>query len=118
MFLSVWISNTFCSCAGSLLVLDSKPSSKEKQFQRQTESTTVIHASLGQHLEQFTQTSLPSSFVLVSWNHDAATPCRFRTNGIAERAVRRVTEEAASALVQYGLRRIVERCHGILLLFA
>ena len=39
-----------------------------------------------------------------NWNHERSTPHRFETNGIAERAVRRVKEGTSSVLGQYGLR--------------
>ena len=39
----------------------------------------------------------------LSWHHCASTPHRSETNGIAERAVRRVKEGASAVLVQSGL---------------
>ena len=38
-----------------------------------------------------------------SWNHCTSTPHRSETNGIAERAVRRVKEGASAVLLQSGL---------------
>ena len=39
----------------------------------------------------------------ISWNHCTSTPHRSETNGIAERAVRRVKEGTSSVLLQSGL---------------
>ena len=39
----------------------------------------------------------------LSWNHCTSTPHRSETDGIAERAVRRVTEGTSAALLQSGL---------------
>ena len=38
-----------------------------------------------------------------SWNHSTSTPHRSETNGIAERAVRRIKEETSAVLLQSGL---------------
>ena len=40
---------------------------------------------------------------VLSWNHRTSTPHRSETNGIAERAVRRVKEGTSAVLVQSGL---------------
>ena len=39
----------------------------------------------------------------LSWNHCTSTPHRSETNGIAERAVRRVKEGTSAVLLQWGL---------------
>ena len=39
----------------------------------------------------------------LSWNHRASTPHRSETNGIAERAVRRVKEGTSAVLLLSGL---------------
>ena len=39
----------------------------------------------------------------LSWNHCTSTPHRSETNGVAERAVRRVKEGASAVLLQSGL---------------
>ena len=39
----------------------------------------------------------------LSWNHCTSTPLRSETNGIAERAVRRVKEGTSAVLLQSGL---------------
>ena len=40
----------------------------------------------------------------LSWNHCTSTPHRSETNGIAERAVRRVKEGTSAVLLQSGLK--------------
>ena len=42
------------------------------------------------------------SYEELSWNHRASTPYRSETNGIAERAIRRIKEGTAAVLVQSG----------------
>ena len=50
----------------------------------------------------------------LSWNHCTSTPHRSETNGIAERAVRRVKEGTAAVLSQSGLdEKSVGRFHGM-----
>ena len=39
----------------------------------------------------------------LSWNHRTSTPHRFKTDGIAERAVRRIKERTSAVLLQSGL---------------
>ena len=39
----------------------------------------------------------------LSWNHCTSTPHRSETNGIAERAVRRIKEGTSAVLLQSGL---------------
>ena len=39
----------------------------------------------------------------LSWNHCTSTPHRSETNGIAERAVRRLKEDTSAVLLQSGL---------------
>ena len=39
----------------------------------------------------------------LSWNHYTSTPRRSETNGIVERAVRRVKEGTSAVLLQWGL---------------
>ena len=49
----------------------------------------------------------------LSWNHCTCTPHRSETNGIAERAVRRVKEGTSAVLLQSGLNEsLVGRCYG------
>ena len=50
----------------------------------------------------------------LSWNHCTSTPHRSETNGIAERAVRRVKEGTSAVLLQSSLDEMVGRFHGIL----
>ena len=55
----------------------------------------------------------------LSWNHCTSTPHRSETNGIAERAVRRVKEVTFAVLLQAGLdEKMVGRFHGMLCLSA
>ena len=53
----------------------------------------------------FTDNSLEFgiSFEELSWNHRTSTPYRSETNGLAERAVRRVKEGTSVELLQFGL---------------
>ena len=53
----------------------------------------------------YTDNSLESGKVCedLSWNHCTSTPHRSETNGIAERAVRRVKEGTSAVLLQSGL---------------
>ena len=55
----------------------------------------------------------------LSWNHCTSTPHRSETNGIAERAVRRVKEGTSAILLQSGLdEKLVGRFYGMLYLSA
>ena len=55
----------------------------------------------------------------LSWNHCTSTPHRSETNGIAERAVRRVKEGTSAVLLQSGLdEKMGGRFHGMLHLSA
>ena len=56
----------------------------------------------------------------LSWNHCTSTPHRSGTNGIAERAVRRVKEGTSAVLLQSGLNESwwAHRFHGMLHLSA
>ena len=55
----------------------------------------------------------------LSWNHCTSTPHRSETNGIDERAVRRVKEGTSAALLQSGLNEmLVGRFYGMLHLSA
>ena len=51
----------------------------------------------------------------LSWDHCTSTPHRSETNGIAERAVRRVKEGTSAVLLQSSLdEKMVGRFHGML----
>ena len=55
----------------------------------------------------------------LSWNHCTSTPHRSKTNGIAERAARRVKDVTSAVLLQSGLdEQLVGRFHGMLYLSA
>ena len=53
----------------------------------------------------------------LTWNH-CTSPHRSETNGIAERAVRRVKEGTSVVLLQSGLKEMVGGFHGLLLLLS
>ena len=70
----------------------------EKSLQKllePTRKTTVIYTDNSLEFGNFCEE--------VSWNHCASTPHRSETNGIAERAVRRVQEWTSAVLLQSGL---------------
>ena len=55
----------------------------------------------------------------LSWNHCTSTPHRSETNGIAERAVRRVKEGTSAVLLQSDVdEQLVGGFHGMLFLSA
>ena len=55
----------------------------------------------------------------LSWNHCALTPHRSETNGIVERAVRRIKEGTSAVLLYSGLdEKVVSGFHGMVLLSA
>ena len=54
----------------------------------------------------------------LSWNHCTSTPHRSETNGIAERAVRKVKEGTSAVLLQSGLDENWWQVHGMLYLSA
>ena len=73
-------------------------------------------------LKSFTLTipwNLAKLVKILSWNHCTSTPHRSETNGIAERAVRRVKEGTSAVLLQSGLNESwVGRSYGMLHLSA
>ena len=66
-----------------------------RKFFEPSEKPKVIHT--GNSLE------FGKSCEDVSWNHQILTPHRSETNGIAERAVRRIKEGTSAILLQSGL---------------
>ena len=78
---------------------------KNKNFTRNPEACKSSWSPIG-ILKSFTLT-IPLEFGKacedLSWNHCTSTPHRSETNGIAERAVRRVKEGTSAVLLQSGL---------------
>ena len=78
--------------------MDPVVSVQNKNFSRNTKGLAIV-------LGAYTDNSLEFGKACedLSWNHCTSTPHRSETNGIAERAVRRVKEGISAALLQSGL---------------
>ena len=74
---------------------------KQKVHRKHRESCKKTWSQIGS-LKSFTLT-FPKACEDLSWNHCTLTPHRSETNGIAERAVRRVKEGTSAVLWQSGL---------------
>ena len=83
-----------------------------QSYRCKTKTSQKTHKSLRKFLEPtrtpkviYTDNSLEfdKSCEEVSWNHCTSTPHRLETNGIAERAVRRMKEWTSAVLLQSGL---------------
>ena len=70
-----------------------------RKFLEPSQKTKVVYTDNSMEVEIFCED--------LSWNHRTSTPHRFETNGIAERAARRVKEGTSAVLLQSGLD---ERC--------
>ena len=86
--------------------MDSVVSVQNKNFAGNTKELAKVSWSRIGSLKSFTLT-IPLDFGKacedLSWNHCTSTPHRSETNGIAERAVRRVKEGTSAVLSQSGL---------------
>ena len=71
--------------------MDPVVSVQHKKFSGNTEKLAKVPGARGKYCED------------LSWNHCTSTPHRQETNGIAERAVRRVKEGTSAVLLQSGL---------------
>ena len=79
---------------------------KTQNFTRNPEKKAKVPASLNRNPNViYTDNSLECGKACedLSWNHCTSTPHRSETNGIAERAVRRVKEGTSAVLLQSGL---------------
>ena len=72
----------------------------EKEFTKVPRAVTQTKSHLHRQLIHW---NLGKSCEDLSWNHRTSTPHRSETNGIAERAVRRVKEGTSAVLLQSGL---------------
>ena len=84
---------------------------------------TKISQETQRRLQKFLELTIPLEFGKacedLSWNHCTSAPHRSETNGIAERAVRRVKEGTSAVLLQSGLNeKLVGSFYGMLHLFA
>ena len=88
------------------------PPNGSKRIRAKTKISQETHRSLQKFLEPdrkpkviYTDNSLEFGKACedLSWNHCTSTPHRSETNGIAERAVRRVKEGTSAVLLQSGL---------------
>ena len=82
-----------------------------------SETTSCLHRFLppSQKQERDNSKSFMQACQVLQWSHDTSNPHRSETNGVAERAVSRVKERTAIALVQSGLPEdwwdsAMERC--------
>ena len=144
-----WRSRTSCRKFGDLIAADHKVLSENcesrnnhrhavvvqdlatqwiQSYPCETKTSQEIQRSLQKFLEPdgkpkviYTENSLECGKACedLSWNHCTSTPHRSETNGIAERAVRRIKEGTPAALSQSGLdEKMVGGFHGMLLLYA
>ena len=78
---------------------------KNKNFTRNSKKLAKVLGADRKHKVIYTDNSLELGKACedLSWNHCTSTPHRSETNGIAERAVRRVKEGTSAVLLQSGL---------------
>ena len=85
--------------------MDPGISVQNNNFSGNTTELAKVLSQIG-NLKSFTLTfpwNLAKPVKSLSWNHCTSTPHRSETNGIAERAVRRVKEGTSAVLLQSGL---------------
>ena len=79
----------------------------KQRLHRRRKRVHESSSSLQKSQKLFTRTinslEFGKSCEILSWNHRTSTPHRSETNGIAERAVRRVKKGTSSVLLQSGL---------------
>ena len=92
-------------CSRSFHSMDSVVSVQDKDFTGDGEEFTTVPRVVGKtesySYRQFI--GIWKSCQRLSWNHRTSTPHRSGTNGIAERAVRRVKEGTSAVLLQSGI---------------
>ena len=74
-----------------------------RRRKRVKESSSSLHKSQKLFTRTINSLEFGKSCEVLSWNHRTSTPHRSETNGIAERAVRRVNEGTSAILLQSGL---------------
>ena len=91
--------------AGSSHSLDPGVSVQKQNFTRNPEKLAKVPGVRQETKVIYTDNSLEFGKACedLSWNHCTSTPHRSETNGIAERAVRRVKEGTSAVLLQSGL---------------
>ena len=103
-----------------ILVLDTASSYEKVKMRQKKQLSGEVHASILKAGRAHTDNSkeVIKAWEL-QWTRDANSPRRLETNGISERAVRRVKERTATAMVQkWPSRRMVGLRDAMLLLLA
>ena len=85
--------------------MDPSVSVQNKNFTGNTKELAKVPGARQESKSHLTDNSLEFGKACedLSWNHCTSTPHRSETNGIAERAVRRVKEGTSAVLLQSGL---------------
>ena len=76
---------------------------KQKKIAGDGEESTKVSRAVTEGKSYFYGQEFGKPCEEISWFHRTSTPCRSETNGIAERAFRRVQEGTSAVLLQSGL---------------
>ena len=79
------------------------PRPNELKRRREISEKSYVQKNTQDPLKLFYSLEFMKACEELNWNHRRSTPRRSETNGVAERAVRRVIEGTSSVLVQSGL---------------